>query len=77
MTSNNMQCILYTCYCVLAVLEWHQERMSSFWVSKGAAASSSAVYHLRGAPGLKGVRYVSVIVHYKHDESSTAGVRGC
>jgi hypothetical protein len=74
MTSYNMQCILYTCYCVLVVLEWHQQRMSSFWVSKDDTASSSAVHQLQGAPVLKGVCYVSVIVHYKHDESSTAGV---
>jgi hypothetical protein len=50
---------------VLAVLEWHQQRMSSFWVSKDNTASSSAVHHLQGAPVLKGVFYVSVIVHYK------------
>jgi hypothetical protein len=73
MTSYNMQCILYTCYCVLAVLEWHQERMSSFWLRKDDAASSSAVHHLQGAPVLKGVCCVSAIVHYIH-ESSTAGV---
>jgi hypothetical protein len=69
-----MQCILYTCCCVLAVLEWHQQRMSSFWVIKDAAASSSAVHHLQGAPVLKGVCYVSATVHYKHDEPSTAGL---
>jgi hypothetical protein len=53
---------------VLAVLEWHQQRMSSFWASKNDTASSSAVHHLQGAPVLKGMCYVSVIVHYKHDE---------
>jgi hypothetical protein len=74
MTSYNMQCILYTCYSVLEVLEWHQQRMSSFWVTKDDTASSSAVHHLQGAPVLKGVCYASVIVHYKHDDSSTAGV---
>jgi hypothetical protein len=45
-------------------------------VSKDDTASSSAVHHLQGAPVLKGVCYVSVIVHYKH-ESSTAVVSGC
>jgi hypothetical protein len=75
MTSYNMQCILYTCYYVLAVLKWHQRRMSSFWVSKNnTASSSSALHHLQGAPVLKGVCYVSVIMHCKHDEPSTAGV---
>jgi hypothetical protein len=74
MTSYIMQCILYTCYCVLAVLEWHQQRMLSFWLSKDDTVSSSAVHHLQGAPVLKGMFYVSVIVHYKHDEPSTAGV---
>jgi hypothetical protein len=53
MTSYNVQCILYTCYCVLAVLEWHQRRMSSLWVSKDDTASSSAVHHIQGAPVLK------------------------
>jgi hypothetical protein len=74
MTSYSMQCILYTCCCVLAVLEWQQQRMSSFWVNKDDTASSSAVHHLQGAPVLKGVCYVSVIVHYEHDKSSAAGV---
>jgi hypothetical protein len=51
--------------------------MLSFWASKDDTASSSpstssAVHHLQGAPALKGVCYVSVTVHYKHDESSTA-----
>jgi hypothetical protein len=55
MMSYNMQCILYTCYCVLAVLEWHQQRMSSFWMSTNDTASSSAVHHLQKAPVLKGV----------------------
>jgi hypothetical protein len=54
MTNYNMQCIFYTCYSVLAVLEWHQQRMLSFWVSKDDTASS-AVHHLQGAPVLKGV----------------------
>jgi hypothetical protein len=62
---------------MLAVLEWHQQRMSSFWLSKDDTASSSAVHHLQGAPVLKGVCYVSVIVHYKHDESTAAGVSWC
>jgi hypothetical protein len=74
MTSYNMQCILYNFYCVLAVLEWYQQRMLSFWLSEDDTVSSSAVRHLQGAPVLKGVCYVSVIVHYKHDESSTVGM---
>jgi hypothetical protein len=73
MTSYNMQCILFTCYSVGST-GMDQERKSSFWVSKDAAASSSAVHHLQGAPELRGVCYVSAIVHYKHDEPSTAGV---
>jgi hypothetical protein len=70
MTSYNMQCILYTCYCVGSA------GMASAKNVKFLAeqASSSAVHHLQGAPVLKGVCYVSAIVHYKHDESSTAGV---
>jgi ribosomal protein S12 len=71
MTSYNMQYILYTCYCVLAVLEWHQQRMLRFWVSKDdTASSSSAVHHLQGAPVLKGVCYVSVIVEPQLPENA-------
>jgi hypothetical protein len=50
------------------------KNVESFWLSKDDTASSSAVHHLQGDPVLKGVCNVSVIVHYKHEESSTAGV---
>jgi hypothetical protein len=45
-----------------------------FLAEQDNTAPSSAVHHLQGAPVLKGVFYVSVTVHYKHDEFSTAGV---
>jgi hypothetical protein len=73
MTNYNMQCILYTCYLCVGSAGMASAKNIEFLGEQGQYSLSSAVHHLQGAPILKGVCYVTVIVHYKH-ESSTAGV---